>query len=40
MKYMAWFSKYQYKVDSVTLNVNEYIDKLKEVARIIDFAIQ
>ena len=35
--YMAKFSKFQYNVDIVTLNIKEFIDKLKEVAKIIDF---
>lgn len=35
--YMAKFSKFQYNVDIVTLNIKDFIEKLKEVARIIDF---
>ena len=35
--YMAKFSKFQYNVDIVTLNIKEFIEKLKEVAKIIDF---
>lgn len=35
--YMAQFSKFQYKVDIVTLNIKEFIEKLGEVVRILEF---
>mgnify|MGYP002969157931 CR=1 FL=1 len=35
--YMAIFSKFQYNVDIVTLNIKDFIDKLDKVVRIIDF---
>lgn len=38
--YMAKFSKFQYNVDIVTLNIKEFIAKLGEIIRIIDFLNQ
>jgi len=38
--YMAKFSKFQYNVDIVTLNVKDFIKKLDGIARIIDFVSQ
>ena len=38
--YMAKFSKFQYNVDIVTLNTVEFIDKLEEIVRIVDFVTQ
>lgn len=35
--YMAKFSKFQYNVDIVTLNIKEFIAKLGEVVKIVDF---
>ena len=35
--YMAKFSKFQYNVDIVTLNIVEFIAKLNEIVKIIDF---
>ena len=38
--YMAGYSKYKYNVDIVTLNIKDFIAKLGEVVRIIDFIPQ
>ena len=35
--YMANFSKFQYKVDIITLNIKDFIAKLDKIARITDF---
>lgn len=35
--YMAKFSKFQYNVDIVTMNIKKFIEKLGEVAKIVDF---
>lgn len=35
--YMAKFSKFQYNVDIVTLNIKEFIAKLGEVVKIVEF---
>lgn len=35
--YMAKFSKFQYNVDIVTLNIKEFIAKIQTVVKIIDF---
>lgn len=35
--YMAKFSKFQYNVDIITLNIKDFIAKLEEVVRVIDF---
>ena len=38
--YMAKFSKFQYNVDIVTLNIVEFIAKLEEIVRIVDFVTE
>lgn len=35
--YMAKFSKFQYNVDIITLNIKDFIEKLGEVVHILDF---
>lgn len=38
--YMAGYSKYKYNVDIVALSIKDFIAKLEEVVRIIDFIPQ